>query len=439
MGGSDEARLRARIVGAIAFGTALSACGDRRIEVAGGSETGTGTEGTTSGDDAWATETSSGAETTTSTSDDGDELRWDVQIAPDVSGWPQNDCIDHESLYGWTCPDTMGEPLAWGCVGLPTDGGCELLSEEVVLDAINDCLVDTCTAVWEIRCGPDPTVDDLCCFWFAEGQSCPGRPWIVEGRARLAPLRPRADWGSRPATHERPDARTRRAVARAWGEMGRFEHAAVASFSRFALQLLAIGAPAELVAQAVSAADDERRHAQAFFGLASAFAGRPLGPGPLDVRGGLGSRVDLVEVAVSTATEACIAETVSLAQLRAARRLARDPGVIEILDAIVGEELRHVELGWAFLGWALAVDRSSTLRAALAGTFAAPSRALPLGPPLDRRIDPKVLARFGLLDAPSRGRVAEATLLGIVGPCARALLTGPAPAPAATPRRSADR
>ena len=67
-----------------------------------------------------------------------------------------------------------------------------------------------------------------------------------------------------------PPGPLRDAVVKAWTTAARAEHASVASFARFTLQLLHLGAPADLVADAQQAALDEVRHARLCFGVASA-------------------------------------------------------------------------------------------------------------------------------------------------------------------------
>src|SRR5262249_9106811 len=57
-----------------------------------------------------------------------------------------------------------------------------------------------------------------------------------------------------------------------------FEHASIAAFSRVALGLLGLGAPAELVAETHAAALDEVEHARVAFALSSAFGGEARGP-----------------------------------------------------------------------------------------------------------------------------------------------------------------
>ena len=57
--------------------------------------------------------------------------------------------------------------------------------------------------------------------------------------------------------------------ARKWLAAALAEHASVASFSKFALELLAVGAPASLLQRAHQAALDEIRHAQLSFDVVS--------------------------------------------------------------------------------------------------------------------------------------------------------------------------
>src|SRR5262245_23198851 len=76
-------------------------------------------------------------------------------------------------------------------------------------------------------------------------------------------------------------AEVRHILSEEWSLAARFEHASIASFNKFSLELLAVGAPGTLVAAANRAALQEVEHAQACFAAASAYAGRGIGPGPL--------------------------------------------------------------------------------------------------------------------------------------------------------------
>ena len=55
------------------------------------------------------------------------------------------------------------------------------------------------------------------------------------------------------------DEETRLALGAWWAEIAALEHASVASFARFTLQLLSLGAPPELLADVGQASADEIR------------------------------------------------------------------------------------------------------------------------------------------------------------------------------------
>jgi hypothetical protein len=89
--------------------------------------------------------------------------------------------------------------------------------------------------------------------------ACPGRPYLVDGDD--VPMMSRA-------SHATDDERAAR-----WVSQGLGEHASVASFAAFSLQLMVNGAPFALLAGAANANGDEVRHAEQSFALASRFAG----------------------------------------------------------------------------------------------------------------------------------------------------------------------
>jgi hypothetical protein len=133
------------------------------------------------------------------------------------------------------------------------------------------------------------------------------------------------------------------------------EHASIAAFARFSLQLLALGAPRELVAAAAEAMADETRHAERCFELASRYGGRDLGPGALDVQGALGA-VELLEIVDLVVAEGCIGETAAALEARWAADAATEPLVREVLLGIADDEARHAVLAWKFVAWAAARD-----------------------------------------------------------------------------------
>jgi hypothetical protein len=151
---------------------------------------------------------------------------------------------------------------------------------------------------------------------------------------------------------ELPEAR-RRILAAHWSGMALLEHASIASFARFSLQLMAVGAPASLVEAAHRAALDEIEHAKLTFRLASRYEGRPLGPGPLPFDGGVAVDASLAALAAGTAREGCVGETVGAAEANALLERARDPEVRAALTIIARDEASHAELAWLTVRWAL--------------------------------------------------------------------------------------
>lgn len=94
----------------------------------------------------------------------------------------------------------------------------------------------------------------------------------------------------------------------------------MASFSSFSLQLIAVGAPPQLIEAAHRSAIEEIEHARLSFMLASAYAGKPVSPGTFNSHS-LTIHPDVQSLALSTIREACISET--LATLSAAYRYAK--------------------------------------------------------------------------------------------------------------------
>ena len=103
------------------------------------------------------------------------------------------------------------------------------------------------------------------------------------------------------------------------------EHASIASFNRFSLQLLAVGAPPELVEASQRAALDEIEHARIAFALASKYGTTPVGPSSLDLAGDTLGQLDLASVTASTVEEGCVGETLAALEAEAARDAARAP------------------------------------------------------------------------------------------------------------------
>jgi hypothetical protein len=278
-------------------------------------------------------------------------------------------------------------------------------------------------ALITLTCGPQLTPGGTCCYEGIENPNNPcgvtGRPFTAEGVARAAPVRARDDWArSAVPTVAELDPRTRAALADAWARDARYEHASVASFARLALELLAVGAPPELLRDAQQAMGDEIRHAERCFALASAYAGSPMGPGPLPFDGAL-PRASLEEMAAAAVREGCIGETIAAIAAAEARDLARDPAVRAALDVIATDEAEHAAMSWRLCAWAYRTG-GADVRAAIANAFASaldlPAEEAPEG------IDADAFRAHGRL-LPSEAREsAERALAEVVRPSAAALL-----------------
>jgi hypothetical protein len=217
------------------------------------------------------------------------------------------------------------------------------------------------------------------------------------------------------------DPDTRRMLAEGWTKDALDEHASIASFARFVLQLLAVGAPPDLVQAAQRAMGDEIRHAELCFGVAGAYAGREIGPAPLEIGGSLEFSSSLVAIVTAVVHEGCVGETVAAFLAASSRDAAADPTVRAALDEIVVDEASHSALAWRFVAWALAQgDRS--VRRAVTDAFSAAMATSPAAAPTAEAGNAAILRAHGRLSAEDRSRAAEICLAEVVGPCARALL-----------------
>jgi hypothetical protein len=250
----------------------------------------------------------------------------------------------------------------------------------------------------------------------------------VNGETRVADVREGSDWlaateggdGSRSSAVEL-DAAFQAKLAAAWLDDARMEHASIASFARFALELLAAGAPAELLERAQRAALDEVEHARICFALASRFARRAIGPAPLDVRGTVPAAT-LGEAAVRAVHEGCVGETI--AALMAAEQLAvaRDAGARRALERIARDEATHAELAWRFVQWALGRGDSSVrdqVKRAFAEALATPAA---MAQNSDDATNLDTWHAFGRLSECEARHVQVAARSEVITPCMRALL-----------------
>ncbi len=204
-----------------------------------------------------------------------------------------------------------------------------------------------------------------------------------------------------------------------WAVRAQNEHASIAAFDRFALGLLATGAPPGLLQGAHAAAQDEIRHAELCFALASAYAGRPLGPGPLDLRDAPAPDLELRALCLSTVVEGCVGETLSALEAERCAEHAGQAAVKLALDAIALDEARHAELAWATVKWGLTLEPhlAPALAEAFSHAFAAAG-----GPPR-YACDDAAFARHGFLSPAEAHALREDAIRRVLRPAAEALLS----------------
>ena len=370
--------LRMRILGAIAATGVLGACGART--------------GTSSG-------TSSLVDASVTTDAGASDARFDVVETCPSASKPEEQCLTRSKLEAmWNNPPIGGdEPFDAGPA--PFDrNGC--LPRDVVQ---NGCC---------IRAFSGPRFQGgVCCYTFCTGGCC-GRPLVVDGVARMATVVERADWSGSVDADAALPPRVRSLLADLWCADARMEHASVASFARFALELLAVGAPPDLVLGAHRAAQDEVLHAKDCFALASRFAGKPLGPGPLDVSGCI-PESNLAGIVLRAVIEGCVGETVAAVVATEQLAHATDPQSKRALERIATDEAEHSLLAWRFVAWALAGGDPSVKSAAARGLRA----ALEGFPELPR----DGFSAYGRLAPRDHLRAVERARREIVAPAAEAL------------------
>lgn len=327
------------------------------------------------------------------------------------------------------CGDPVGRCVSSTCITDQDCGQGTCLSYE----AMPGCSVtafacqqlgDTCVANADCAAGGMCSLANG--FHVCQPVSCViGRPFLVQGQPRLATIERRADWASA-ATPDIAEltAETRESLAIRWTEIALMEHASIAAFARFALDLLSLGAPPELLSRTQDAMRDETAHARDAFALASLYAGAPLGPGALAIEGSLGSGAPL-DIVTTAILEGCIGETVAAVEAAECLAHASDPAVREVLSRVARDETRHAELAWQFVRWVLLQGPVDLRRAA--------------GSALTRVVHTEIdrarkgcfemeedrdatLRAHGVLGVQARAEIRRQVLTEIIEPCARALV-----------------
>jgi hypothetical protein len=258
------------------------------------------------------------------------------------------------------------------------------------------------------------------------GNPCPRRPFLVASRPRAGALVARSDWTAPAAPGAiELDARTARALAEAWLEDGRQEHASIAAFARFTMLALAVGAPPEFAQGSQGASLDEIAHANGCLALARRYGAGDVGPGPVSLAGAMPEQdAALADLAALTVHEGCVGETLGVLLATEQLSTATDPEVRALLERIVRDEQRHAELAWRFVRWAIERGGEEVRRAVAAAFDEAMAETRALDYPPDPGCDLQAFAAHGRLTRARTASMVERGLREIVEPCAKVLLEG---------------
>jgi hypothetical protein len=156
---------------------------------------------------------------------------------------------------------------------------------------------------------------------------------------------------------------------------------------------------------------DESEHARLCFALAGRYLGAPVGPGPLPLADA-SLHVGFEPTLALAFREGCQGETVAALEAHVACDLAEDDEVRQVLGRIAADELRHAELAWDFVSWALSTHATAT-RALLAVEAERIERRL--AAPLPGSTDPGVPSH-GVLGDGQRAELHHVTLREVVAP-----------------------
>jgi hypothetical protein len=178
-----------------------------------------------------------------------------------------------------------------------------------------------------------------------------GRAARVGGEQRIAGVARGSAWSSELEPSLPDDATERARLAVRWLADARLEHASIAAFARLALQLMAHGAPPDLVMATHEAALDEIEHARLCFALASAYAGERVEAAAFDAAAAMSGAGTLEELAIETLYDGCIGETAAALDAGNEAMCATDPVIARVQQQICEDETRHAELAWAILAW----------------------------------------------------------------------------------------
>ena len=167
-------------------------------------------------------------------------------------------------------------------------------------------------------------------------------------RRRLVPI----PWEQ--STVAQLTAAERSRLAETWTRRSAAEYLAVSTFAVLAIDLVAAGAPADVLSLCMRAGIDEVRHAELCLRMIEIYGGKRVQPPP-----GMSSLPDdperpkLFQALANTMLVSCVSETYATTVLTATRDLTTDPVAHAVLTSIYSDEVMHARLGWSYLRYAI--------------------------------------------------------------------------------------
>ena len=154
----------------------------------------------------------------------------------------------------------------------------------------------------------------------------------------------------------------RNAEGRRWADRARMEWCSIPAFGELHDQLRTSGAPPDLQARALQAADDELRHAIDAARVASLLTGAPiaLDPPARSRRPPLAASAGLRRLVDECWVDGCLGE--GAAAREADLEARHSPTARAELHQVAADEQRHAELAWDVLRFALTADPDATRR-----------------------------------------------------------------------------
>ncbi|MEZ4404813.1 MAG: ferritin-like domain-containing protein [Kofleriaceae bacterium] len=143
-------------------------------------------------------------------------------------------------------------------------------------------------------------------------------------------------------------------LAGTWTRRAAAEYLAVSTFAVLAIDLVAAGAPADVLSLCLRAGIDEVRHAELCLRMVEIYSGaRILPPAGMSSLPDEPTRPKLHQALANTMLVSCVAETYATTVLSATRDLTTDPTAQAVLTSIYSDEVMHARLGWSYLRYAL--------------------------------------------------------------------------------------